>query len=253
MSPSQRSLPKPLNLKYHLQTYYHSASQTLTCVEILERLSREVLLKCRFKYSRSGMLPELLHFNELIGDMLAIQDHTGSSSISMCLISFKSWFPDFLHSAYHNMKLSCKLFLVFSQTHKPSPLEYEFHEIRYVFLSLYYCISRTWHIAIAYQIWMNEWPGVWPSSSGLHLSHTLLLLLLLSCFSHVQLFATLWTIVHQTPLSMGFSKQEHWSRLHCPPPGYLPDPGIKPVSLKSPALAGRFLTTSTTWEAPPTL
>ena len=74
----------------------------------------------------------------------------------------------------------------------------------------------------------------------------------LSCFSQVQLFATLWTIVRQTPLSTGFSKQEYWSRLPCPPPGDLPDPGIKLVSLKSPALAGRFLTTSTTWEAPPT-
>ena len=95
---------------------------------------------------------------------------------------------------------------------------------------------------------MNEWPGVWPSSSGLHLSNTLLLLLL-SCFSQVQLFATLWTIVRQTPLSTGFSKQEYWSRLPCPPPGDLPDPGIKLVSLKSPALAGGFFTTSTTWEA----
>ena len=62
----------------------------------------------------------------------------------------------------------------------------------------------------------------------------------LSCFSHVQLFATLWTIAHQTPLSMGFSKQEYWNGLPFPSPGDLPSPGIEPVS---PEVVGRFLTT----------
>ena len=51
------------------------------------------------------------------------------------------------------------------------------------------------------------------------------------------------------PLSMGFSRQEYWSGLPCPPPGDLPDPEIEPVSLMSPALAGGFFTTSATWEA----
>ena len=59
----------------------------------------------------------------------------------------------------------------------------------------------------------------------------------LSRFSHVQLFAIPWTIAHQAPLSMGFSRQEYWSGLPSPPPGYLPDPGIAPASLMSPALA----------------
>ena len=54
-----------------------------------------------------------------------------------------------------------------------------------------------------------------------------------SPFSCVQLFVTLWTVAHQAPLSMGFSRQEYWSRLPCPPPGDLPDPRIKPVSLAS--------------------
>ena len=71
----------------------------------------------------------------------------------------------------------------------------------------------------------------------------------LSCFSRVQLFMTLWTPAHQTPLSMGFSRQEYWSGLPHPPPGDLPDPGTEPASLKSPALAGRFFTASATWEA----
>ena len=72
---------------------------------------------------------------------------------------------------------------------------------------------------------------------------------MLSCFIHVQLFVMLWTVARQAPLFMGFSKQEYWSGLPCPPPGDLPDPGIKPVSLMPPALAGRFFTTSTTREA----
>ena len=49
---------------------------------------------------------------------------------------------------------------------------------------------------------------------------------------------------------MGFSRQEYWSGLPCPPPGDVPNPGIEPVSLMSPALAGGFFTTSATWEAP---
>ena len=67
--------------------------------------------------------------------------------------------------------------------------------------------------------------------------------------SHVQLFVTSWAIFHQAPLSMGFSRQGYWSGLPSPPPGDLPDPGIKPTSPTSPALAGRFFTTSATWEA----
>ena len=63
---------------------------------------------------------------------------------------------------------------------------------------------------------------------------------LLSC---VRLFATPWTAACQAPLSMGFSRQEYWSGLPCPPPGDLPNPGIEPVSLMSPALAGGFFTT----------
>ena len=72
---------------------------------------------------------------------------------------------------------------------------------------------------------------------------------MLSLFSRVQLFATPWSVALQTPLSIGFFRQEYWSRLSCPPPGDLPDPGIEPMSLMPPALAGGFFTTSTTWEA----
>ena len=71
----------------------------------------------------------------------------------------------------------------------------------------------------------------------------------LSHFSHVQLFVTLQTVARQAALSMGFSRKEYWSGLPCPPPGDLPEPGIEPLSLMSPALTGGFFTTGTTWEA----
>ena len=70
-----------------------------------------------------------------------------------------------------------------------------------------------------------------------------------SHFSCVQLFATLWTVARKSPLSMGFSRQEYWSGLWCPPPGDLPDPGIEPVSLRSPTLGSRVFIISATWKA----
>ena len=57
--------------------------------------------------------------------------------------------------------------------------------------------------------------------------------------SHVRLFATPWTIAHQDPPSMGFSRQEYWSGLPFPSPGDVPDPGIEP---RSPALQADTLT-----------
>ena len=55
-------------------------------------------------------------------------------------------------------------------------------------------------------------------------------------FSHVWLFETPWTVAHQAPLSMRFSRQEYWSGLPCSPPGDLPNPGIEPMAPMSPAL-----------------
>ena len=65
---------------------------------------------------------------------------------------------------------------------------------------------------------------------------------MLSHFSCVRLFATLWTVAHQAPLSMGFSRQEYWWGLPVPSPGNLLNPGIKPVSPVSPTVAGGFFT-----------
>ena len=61
--------------------------------------------------------------------------------------------------------------------------------------------------------------------------------------------ATIWTVAHQAPLSTRFSSQEYWSGLLCPPPGNIPNPGVKSASLMSPLLAGWFFTTSATWDA----
>ena len=66
---------------------------------------------------------------------------------------------------------------------------------------------------------------------------------MLSCFRQVQLFATLWIVACQSPLSIGFSRQEYWKGLLCPPPGDLPDPGIEPAFPAAPALRKDSFTT----------
>ena len=73
-------------------------------------------------------------------------------------------------------------------------------------------------------------PSLWPTRVLRH-------------FSHVQFCAMLWTVACQAPLPLGFSRQEYWSGLPCPPPRDPPNPGTEPLSLKSPALAGEFFTT----------
>ena len=86
---------------------------------------------------------------------------------------------------------------------------------------------------------MGRW-HILPSLQPLHC--------VLSRFDYVQLIATPQTVAIQAPLSMGFSKQEYWSGLPCPPPGDLPNPRIKPTTLSSPALVASFFTISATWE-----
>ena len=62
------------------------------------------------------------------------------------------------------------------------------------------------------------------------------ILVVIQSLSHIRLFATLWTVACQAPLSMVFSRQEYWRGLPSPSPRDLPDPGIKPASPVSPAL-----------------
>ena len=68
--------------------------------------------------------------------------------------------------------------------------------------------------------------------------------------SHAQLFATLWTVALQAPLTMGFARQEYWSELPCPPPGDLLNPGIEPTCPASPYKQADYLALSHQ-ESPP--
>ena len=66
----------------------------------------------------------------------------------------------------------------------------------------------------------------------------------MSMLSGVQFCDPMDCTAHQAPLSMGFSGQEYWSKLPFLTPGNLPDPGVEPMSVESPPLAGRFFTTA---------
>ena len=72
----------------------------------------------------------------------------------------------------------------------------------------------------------------------------------LSHFSRVGLFETLWTVACQAPLSMGFSRQEYWNGMLCSPPGDLPNLGIEPLAPASPALQADYLPLSHGRESP---
>ena len=78
------------------------------------------------------------------------------------------------------------------------------------------------------------------------------LMCVLSHFSRVLFFATLWTVAHQAPLSMAILQARIPERVAMPSSSDLPNTGIHPMSLMSPALAGRFFSTNYTWEAQPT-
>ena len=77
------------------------------------------------------------------------------------------------------------------------------------------------------------------SVNGLGNQKETLVAVVIHLLSHVQLFATLWTVAHQAPLSMGFSRQEYWCGLSFPSPRHLAEPETKPIS---PVLTGRFFT-----------
>ena len=98
---------------------------------------------------------------------------------------------------------------------------------------LHYIIIICLHWLRLYNIYMYVWI--------LYIYIYIIFMCIFSHFSCVRLFATLWTVICQAPLSMRFSRQEYWSGLPCPSPGDLPDPEIEPASLMSPALAAGSL------------
>ena len=81
-----------------------------------------------------------------------------------------------------------------------------------------------WHLSFGMLKMANTYYASWGLS-------TRVCVCMLSHSSHVWLLVTPWTLAHQAPLSMQFSRQEYWSVLSFPTPAYLPDPEIKPVSL----------------------
>ena len=96
-------------------------------------------------------------------------------------------------------------------------------------LQSHLCAARICYVSVPL-VKQVFWKTLWlPPSYQAHVR-------VLNHFSHVLLFATLWTVARQAPLSMGFSRQNYWSGFLCHPPGDLPDPGIEPMSLISLAL-----------------
>ena len=137
----------------------------------------------------------------------------------------------------------CSKFVIFSNNEeKKSTLKCHHSEIEAIFCEVFSC----YYLSIAHCIEKFKW---WQSLTnggvelGMH-AHVL------SRFHRVQLFATLWTVTHQVPLSLGFSPLVFLTRGGCQAllQGIIPTQGLN-SSLLSPALAGRFFTTGTTWEA----
>ena len=100
--------------------------------------------------------------------------------------------------------------------------------------------------------WGSSWPRDWLNLSLLHsrqilyhMSHQRQLVYIYMLLTCVWLFVTPWTVAHQAPQSLGFSRQEYWSGLPFPSPGELPDPGIEP---RSPALRADALTSEPPWK-----
>ena len=101
-------------------------------------------------------------------------------------------------------------------------------------------------LCLLYQTIFHSWSNTWEWCSVEHAFGNIspqqsldvlhVHLCLLSHFSHVRLFTISWTVAQQAPLSVGFSRQEYWSGLPCPPPGDLPDPEIEPGSPPTSAL-----------------
>ena len=154
---------------------------------------------------------------------------TDQKCIVSLLIIQTTTLPVFIFNRFH----SCELFLtpdiIFFQVFLYQYQLFLFicnsqHILHYIASLQYVIISHPYNISLGY-----------------------ILTWVLSCFSHVRLFVTLWTETHQSPLSMGFSMQEYWNEQpRYSYPGDIPNPGIEPVSFMSPALACEFFTTSAT-------
>ena len=111
--------------------------------------------------------------------------------------------------------------------------EEQIKKMRYIYTMEYYSATKENKMPFI-ATWMNLEIGMLSEISQTERETSYAVTFVRSCilihFSCVWLFATLWTVALQAPLSMGFSRQEYWSALPCPPPGYFPDLGIKNTS-----------------------
>ena len=112
--------------------------------------------------------------------------------------------------------------------HEDSFCSMSCNSVGYVFSSFSIPVGRLESVS-GWWRWVTCTMLTWKAVSGWwKVSLHRLYVCVLSCFSRVWLFATLWSIAHQALLSMKFSRQEYWSGLPFPSPGDLPDPGIEP-------------------------
>ena len=138
-----------------------------------------------------------------------------------------AWSQCILHTQLLVPTFSFVFFPTFSYTGTSAPLflatQREYSRIKVLFLYKIKHISlKSWMVFLEMSLYTQN-----TSIPQLTTCHVL------SHFSLVRLFVTLWTVAHQAPLSMGFSRQEYWSGLSCPSPGDLPDLVIEPVSVMS--------------------
>ena len=127
-----------------------------------------------------------------------------------------------------SLNLSTNLYLI---------IAYKMYNFQFSVRKFFPCGERSSGPLTSWWPWPSRFPShiqvFWSLKSGL------VWVCVLSHFSRVRLFATPWTVACQSPLSMGISRQEYWSRLPCPPSWDLPNPGVRPGS----CIAGRFFTT----------
>ena len=114
---------------------------------------------------------------------------------------------------------------------------------------LKYHLSKKIYVISRACLWLHSYESSWRNDCPVWRFCCRWSVCVLCLFSRIWVSVTLWTVAHQAPLSIGFSRQEYWSGLPFPPLGDLPDLGIEPASPLSPALAGGFFTNSATWEA----
>ena len=163
----------------------------------------------------------------------------------LLVVQYLSW--DRVHIRFIS-NFSSPLLLVFNVKNLGWGQNLKNWKVKELFFFFAYNFSRFQYAPATYPT--IYYLDVFFSSFQNNFTYTCAILHPLLSFSHVLLFVIPWTVACQTPLSIGFSRQEYWGGLLFPTPGDLPNPRIEPASFKSPALPTGFFTTCDTLEAP---